>query len=99
MRRSTTREAASTKPSTPRKGFAADLVAHAFRVGESADDDFSVAVFPPAQDHAPAVKGGVLLDGGDASGACFAREEGCVVRARDEGPEWSAAEGVFLIRG
>ncbi len=70
-------------------------MAHVVRVGEGADKDLAIAVVPPAQDHAPVVKGGIPRDGGDAGRAGFAREEGCVERARDEKPEGAAAEGVF----
>ncbi len=44
-------------------------------------------------------EGGVPRDGDDAGragAAGLSREEGCIKRARDEGPEWAAAEGVFF---
>ncbi len=43
---------------------------------EGADNDFAVAVVPPAQDHAPPVQG-VPRDDGNERGAGFAGE-GCV---------------------
>ncbi len=57
------------------EGLLADLVTHVVRVRQGADDDLALTVGPPAEDHAPAVQGGVPGDDGDVGIAGIAREK------------------------
>ncbi len=80
------------------KDFAAHLVAHVIRVGKgaSADDDLTIRVGPPTQDHSPTEERGVPCDNDDMGRAGLASEEGSVERAGDEGPEGAASVGKLL---
>ncbi len=78
------------------KGFAAHLVTHVVRVGEGANDDLTLPVCPPTQDHAPPEERGVPCDEDYMGRAGLPGEEGSMQRAGVEGPERAATVGKLL---